>query len=98
MCDTTGTHSHVHGVRSDAEKAIGDLRDNLADKLRSVTRYEAQICLIKEGDFPQSGEIVHLLEHIVEDEKRHVADLMNSVTRLDKVQSDMLHNHSEHHH
>lgn len=100
MCDTTGNHSHAHGVRSDMEKTLGDIRADLADKLQAITKMEAQVAVIGEADFPQAGEVVHVLNHIKKDEKKHAASLIALLNRLDVEESggeDHEHDHGHGH-
>ena len=89
MCDNASNHSHAHGVRSDAEKALADLREDLTEALKAVTKYEAQAAVMSTADFPVAGEVVHTLGHLMEDQKRHVAELMQLITKIDMVQKKM---------
>jgi hypothetical protein len=90
MCDNANNHSHAHGVRSDAEKALADLREDLTEALQSVTKYESQQAVMSAADFPAAGEVVHALGHLMEDQKRHVAELMQLITKIDMVQKKMM--------
>lgn len=98
MCDSTKSNSHSHGVRSDVEKALGDLREDLSEKLRLITRHEAHIKMIGAADFPQVGAVIHVLEKIRDEEKGHVADLMTVINMLDGAQASRFNNHPDHQH
>jgi hypothetical protein len=89
MCDNANNHSHAHGVRSDAEKTLADLREDLTSALQAITKYESQTVLIATADFPAAGEVVHTLGHLMEDQKRHVAELMHLITKIDVTQKRM---------
>ena len=107
MCNTH-SHGHAHGVRSDEEKVCADLRDDLVEKLRSITKLEAQIPVIAEEEFPMVNEVTAVLAQIVREEKRHAAALMKLINKLDDVQSEMFltglkveeidHDHDDHDH
>ncbi|MBI5197769.1 MAG: hypothetical protein HZA19_04080 [Nitrospirae bacterium] len=90
MCDNANNHSHAHGVRSDAEKTLADLREDLTEALKAVTKYESQRAVMSTADFPAVGEVIHTLGHLMEDQKRHVAELMQLITKIDMVQKKML--------
>jgi hypothetical protein len=106
MCDNANNHSHAHGVRSEAEKTLADLREDLTEALKAVTKYESQRAVMSTADFPAVGEVIHTLGHLMEDQKRHVGELMRLITKIDMVQKKMLdgngngdhhgHEHEEH--
>ncbi len=87
MCDTTGNHSHAHGVRTSQEKAYGDIRNNISIQLDLLTKVEAQLAVIGAEDFPMVGAIVHTLEHIKADTKKAVADQFQLLNALDPQQA-----------
>jgi hypothetical protein len=89
MCDNANNHSHAHGVRSDAEKTLADLREDLTEALKAVTKYESQRAVISTADFPAVGEVIHTLGHLMEDQKRHIAELMRLISKIDMVQKKM---------
>jgi hypothetical protein len=88
MCNNH-SHGQAHGVRSDEEKVCADLRDDLVEKLKSITKLEAQIPVIANEEFPMVNEVTAVLAQIVREEKRHAAALMKLINRLDDVQSEM---------
>jgi hypothetical protein len=103
MCNNH-SHGQAHGVRSDEEKVCADLRDDLVEKLKSITKLEAQIPVIANEEFPMVNEVSAVLTQIVREEKRHAAALMKLINRLDDVQSEMFlsglkldeHDHDDH--
>jgi|GEM_PF-1158330 hypothetical protein len=105
MCDTTGNHSHKHGVRTAQEKAYGDLRGNIAQQMDLLTKVEAQLAVIGSEEFPMVGAIVHTLEHLKGDLKRNIAELIQLNNALDAEQAAYFaeeaghtHEHEEHAH
>lgn len=102
MCNTHSA-GHAHGVRSDADKAVADLRDDLIEELKLITKYEAQIPVIAAEDFPAVDDVVHVLGHI-RDEHKHAANtLIEFINRLDAGQKtteahDDQHAHGGHFH
>ncbi len=101
MCSTGHGHGHSHGTLSAAEKAAADLRNDLSDVLQMINKLEYQRAVINGADFPAAGEVVHTLEHILEDKKRHAATLLELITMIDVSQRKMFegdgHEHSEEH-
>lgn len=87
MCDTTGNHSHKHGVRTPQEKAYGDLRGNIALQMDLLTKVEAQLAVIGSEDFPMVGAIVHSLEHLKGDLKKGIAEQFQLINALDEQQA-----------
>jgi len=87
MCDTTGNHSHSHGVRTSQEKAFGDLRSNITIQMDLLTKVEAQLAVIGAEDFPMVGAIVHTLEHAKSDLKKGIADHIQLINALDAQQA-----------
>ena len=88
MCNTH-SNGHAHGVRSDQEKVCADLRDDLVEKLKSITKLEAQVPVIESEDFPLVNEVTAVLSQIIREEKRHAAALMKLINKMDEVQSEM---------
>ena len=68
------------------ELAIQDdlemLREDLIGELQAINQYEAHILGM------ESEEAVTTLEHIVEEEKEHVAELLTLIQNLDPVQAE----------
>ena len=98
MCDTTGNHSHKHGVRTSQEKAYGDLRTDIAIQLDLMTKVEGQLAVIGSEEFPMVGAIVHTLEHLKSDLKRNVAELFQLINALDAEQAAYFGEEHEHDH
>jgi len=103
MCNTH-SNGHAHGVRSDMDKAVADLRDDLIEELKLVTKYEAQIPVIASEDFAQVDDVVHILGHIRDEHKHAVTTLIEYINRLDAGQKsadshshETKHEHSEEH-
>ncbi|MBI5756256.1 MAG: hypothetical protein HZA12_04955 [Nitrospirae bacterium] len=89
MCGTGSEHSHsdaAHGTLSSAEKTTADLRDDLGEVLKLVNKFEYQRAVINGADFPAAGEVVHTLEHILDDQKAHAAMLVQLINEIDVVQ------------
>jgi len=82
MCNTH-SNGQAHGVRSDLDKAMADLRDDLIEELKLVTKYDAQIPVIASEDFPQVDDVVHILGHIRDEHKHAVTTLIDYINRLD---------------
>jgi len=87
MCDTTGNHSHSHGVRTSQEKAYGDIRSNITIQMDLLTKVEAQLAVIGAEDFPMVGAIVHSLSHLKGDLKKGIADQIQLINALDAEQA-----------
>ncbi|MBF0407206.1 MAG: rubrerythrin [Candidatus Riflebacteria bacterium] len=62
------------------EKALVFLRKDLVGELEAINQYQEHIENI---DIP---EIKHLLEHIRDDEKEHVAEITHLINRIDQIQ------------
>ncbi len=89
MCNMH-SHGQAHGVRSDQEKTVADLRDDLVEELKAITKYEAQIPVVANGDFEQMDAVVHSLEHIRDEHKKLAADLIQMIAKLDPEQGRAL--------
>ena len=57
------------------------LREDLIGELQAINQYEAHI------DMLDSDEARAVLEHIRDDEKEHVAELVKLIQKLDSVQA-----------
>ena len=57
------------------------LRDDLIGELQAINQYQEHI------DALENEEALHILEHIRDDEKEHVAELMKLIQKLDTVQA-----------
>lgn len=88
MCNTH-SHGHAHGVRSDAEKAMADLRDDLVEELKLINKYEAQIPVIAAEDFPEVDEVVKALLQIRDDHKGITARLIKLLGKMDSGQAGL---------
>jgi hypothetical protein len=60
------------------------LREDLVGELQAINQYQDHI------DSLADEEAVHILEHIRDDEKEHVAELMKVLQRLDTTQAEKL--------
>ena len=106
MCNNH-SHGSAHGVRSDEEKVCADLRDDLIEKLKSITKIEAQVPIIEAEEFAMANEVSAVLRQIIREEKRHAAALMKLINKIDETQSEMFlsglkieagHDHDDHDH
>ena len=89
MCSTAGGHSHTahaHGTLTSEEKAAADLRDDLGEVLKLVTKLEYQRAIMSGAEFSAADDITHTLEHIIEDQKGHAALLIQLINEVDMVQ------------
>lgn len=64
------------------EEDLEILREDLVGELQAINQYQEHI----EG--LESEEAVTTLEHIIEDEKEHVAELVKLIQNLDPVQAE----------
>ena len=73
---------------TDAQLAILDdlemLRDDLISELQAINQYEEHVLSLENED------AVTRLEHIIEEEKEHVAELLRLTQKLDPVQAEKL--------
>jgi len=71
---------------SDEQLAILDdlemLRDDLISELQAINQYEDHILDLEDE------EAVTTLEHIIEEEKEHVAELLKLIQNLDPAQAE----------
>jgi uncharacterized protein len=74
--------------KDDEHMAIEDdlemLREDLIGELQAINQYQQHI------DSLESEEAVTTLEHIIEDEKEHVAELLGLIQIFDPVQAEKL--------
>jgi rubrerythrin len=70
----------------DGQLAVMDdlemLREDLVSELQAINQYHGHILALG------NEEAVTTLEHIVEEEKEHVAELLRLIQNLDPVQAD----------
>ena len=73
---------------SDEQLAILDdlkmLRDDLIGELEAINQYEDHILEL------ENKEAVNTLEHIIDEEKEHVAELLRLIQNLDPAQAEKL--------
>ena len=87
MCSTAGGHNHAaHGTLTSEEKAAADLRDDLGEVFKLVTKLEHQRAIMSGSDFSSADDITHTLEHIIEEQKGHAAMLIQLINEVDMVQ------------
>ncbi|HAS18258.1 MAG: hypothetical protein A2Y48_04850 [Nitrospirae bacterium RIFCSPLOW2_12_42_9] len=104
MCSTGEGQSHSHGVLSEAEKTLADLRNDLSEVMGLINKFEYQKAVISGADFPAAGEVVHTLEHLLEAQKEQAAVLIELINSIDVTQRNMFegngqeHEHGEHGH
>ena len=60
------------------------LREDLVGELLAINQYQEHILLLEDE------EVVTTLEHIIEEEKEHVAELLKLIQNLDPVQAEKL--------
>ena len=63
------------------------LREDLIGELQAINQYEEHILGL------ENEEAVTMLEHIVEEEKEHVAELLALIQELDPAQAEKLKKH-----
>jgi len=61
---------------------LGMLREDLIGELQAINLYQEHILDL------ENEEAVNTLEHIVEEEKEHVAELLRIIQNLDPVQAE----------
>ena len=80
--------SYSFDEEQEKELAIYDdlemLREDLIGKLQAINQYQEHI------ESLESEEAVTVLEHIIEEEKEHVAELLRLVHDLDPIQAEKL--------
>jgi len=63
---------------------LGMLRDDLIAELQAINQYQEHILDL------ENEEAVNTLEHIVEEKKEHVAELLRLIQNLDPAQAEKL--------
>ena len=58
------------------------LREDLVGELQAISQYHGHILMLENED------AVTILEHIIEEEKEHVAELLRLIRNLDPVQAE----------
>lgn len=58
------------------------LHEDLVSELQAINKYHGQVLVL------ENEEAVTALEHIIEEEKEHVAELLKLIQSLDPVQAD----------
>ena len=58
------------------------LREDLVGELQAINQYHGHVLIL------ENEEAVTTLEHIIEEEKEHVAELLRLIQSLDPVQAD----------
>ena len=58
------------------------LREDLIGELQAINQYQEHIDILEDED------AISVLEHIRDDEKEHVAELVKMIQRLDAVQAE----------
>ena len=61
---------------------LGMLRDDLISELQAINQYQEHILDL------ENEEAVNTLEHIIEEEKEHVAELLRLIQNLDPAQAE----------
>jgi rubrerythrin len=61
---------------------LGMLRDDLISELQAINQYQEHILDL------ENEEAVNTLEHIVEEKKEHVAELLRLIQNLDPAQAE----------
>ena len=78
--------SHSFEEMSDEQLAILDdleiLREDLIGELQAINQYQEHILDL------ENEEAVTTLEHIIEEEKEHVAELLKLIQNLDPAQAE----------
>jgi len=73
-------------ARDDAQLSIEDdlvmLREDLLGELQTINQYQEHM------ESLESEEALAILEHIIADEKEHVAELIKLIQALDPVQAE----------
>lgn len=78
--------SHSFEESYEEQLAIQDdldmLREDLISELQAISQYQEHILDL------ENEEAVNTLEHIIEEEKEHVAELLRLIQNLDPVQAE----------
>jgi len=68
----------------DVENDVEMIREDLIGELQAINQYHQHI------ESMESEEAATILEHIIEEEKEHVAELLKLISLLDPVQAEKL--------
>ncbi len=63
-------------------KILKNLREDLVGELEAINQYQNHI------DETDDEEIIKILDHIRDDEKEHVAELIKIIRKLDSIQEE----------
>ena len=63
-------------------KILTNLREDLVGELEAINQYQNHI------DETDDEEIIKILDHIRDDEKEHVAELIKIIRKLDSIQEE----------
>ena len=75
---------HKDDESQDIETDLEMIREDLIGELQAINQYHQHI------ESLESEEAITTLEHIVEEEKEHVAELLKLISLLDPVQAEKL--------
>jgi rubrerythrin len=67
-----------------AENDLEMIREDLIGELQAINQYQQHI------ESLENEEVVTILEHIIEEEKEHVAELLKILSVLDPIQAEKL--------
>ncbi|MCK5589595.1 MAG: hypothetical protein KAI09_01300 [Dehalococcoidales bacterium] len=70
----------LRNVENDLEM----IREDLIGELQAINQYQQHI------ESLENEEVVTILEHIIEEEKEHVAELLKVLSALDPIQAEKL--------
>ena len=73
--------------RMTVEDDLEMLREDLTGELQAINQYQEHILSL------ENDEAVSTLEHIIEEEKEHVAELLALIQSLDPVQAEKFKRH-----
>ena len=83
-----GKMNYPFEEKDDEQLAIEDdlemLREDLIGELQAINQYQQHV------ESLESEDAVAILEHIIEDEKEHVAELLKLIQNFDPVQAEKL--------
>lgn len=68
----------------DAETDLEMIREDLIGELQAINQYQQHIETVENED------AIIALEHIIEEEKEHVAELLKVISSLDPIQAEKL--------
>jgi len=72
----------TNNIDSDIELDLEMLREDLVGELEAINQYQEHIETLENED------AIAVLEHIRDDEKEHVAELVKLIQQLDSVQAE----------